>query len=146
MARIKLDLPSHFPFSTRFPVRITDLNYGGHAGNDAILSMIHEARVRFLQHHGYSELNLEGLGLIMSDVAIQFRAELFYGDEIIASVAATEFTSTGFELYYRLEKEKEGKMVLAVAAKTGMICFDYSQKKIASLPQAVMQKLNLVTG
>ena len=98
MARIKIDLPGSFPFSTSFPVRITDLNYGSHVGNDTILSYIHEARVRFLHSLGYTELDMEGAGLIMSDVAIVFKKEIFYGDEIILSVAAMDLTRAGFDL------------------------------------------------
>ena len=59
MARIKVELPEQFAFSTTIPVRITDLNYGKHVGNDTILSMIHEARVQYLRQLGYGELELE---------------------------------------------------------------------------------------
>ena len=75
MPRIKLELPEHFPFSTNIPVRITDINYGGHAGNDSILSIIHEARMQYLHRHGYDEKNFDGIGLIMSNVIIEFKKE-----------------------------------------------------------------------
>ncbi|MCH5718100.1 acyl-CoA thioesterase [Niabella hibiscisoli] len=61
MARIKVPLPPHFTFSTSIAIRITDVNYGGHVGNDAILSIIHEARLQFLKALGYSEMNIEEL-------------------------------------------------------------------------------------
>lgn len=141
MARVRIDLPEEFSFTTKIPVRITDLNYGGHVGNDNILSLLHEARVQYLASAGYGELDVEGVGLIMSDVAIEYRAELFYNDELFASVKATEFSKLGFELYYLLEKIKEGKKVVVVKAKTGMVCYDYSQKKIAPLPEAVRSRL-----
>lgn len=141
MARIKVDLPSYFPFSSGIPIRITDLNYGNHVGNDAVLSIIHEARVQFLRHYGYAELSFAGVGMIMADVAIEFRNELFYGDTVIASVAAGEFSKIGFELYYKLEKEMDGKRILVAAAKTGMICYDYDKKKIALLPGEARLKL-----
>jgi hypothetical protein len=44
-----------------------DINYGGHLGNDAVLSLVHEARVRFLKQQGYTENNIEGAGIIMAD-------------------------------------------------------------------------------
>jgi acyl-CoA thioester hydrolase len=141
MARIKIDLPEHFSFSTTIPVRITDLNYGGHVGNDTILSIIHEARVQYLQQWGYGELTLAGVGLIMSDVGIEFKSELFYGQTIRASVTAADLTKLSFDLYYKLEVEKEGKIVLVAAAKTGMICYDYEKKKIAAIPDEVREKL-----
>ena len=142
MARIKIDIPEKFNFITDIPIRITDLNYGGHVGNDTILSIIHEARVRFLQHHGYTELNMAGTGLIMSDVAIEFKNELFYGDTIKATIAVGDFSKVGFDIFYRLEKESNGKTVLVAIAKTGMVCFNYSLKKIAPVPNEAMEKLN----
>jgi acyl-CoA thioesterase FadM len=141
MARIKVDLPEHFAFSTTIPVRITDLNYGNHVGNDTILSMIHEARVQYLQHLGYGELNLAGVGVIMSDVAIEFKNELFYGDEVMAAVAAGDVTKIAFDLYYKLEKRSGDTTVLVAVAKTGMVCFDYSKKKVAAIPSEVADKL-----
>ena len=141
MARIKIDLPEKFSFTTSIPVRITDVNYGGHVGNDTILSIIHEARVQFLNHFGYKELEFEGIGLIMADVAIEFRNELFYGDKIIASVAVTEFSKAGFELYYKLEKQAGEKRLLVAAAKTGMVCYDYDKKKIVAVPEQAIRRL-----
>ncbi|MES2880971.1 MAG: thioesterase family protein [Bacteroidota bacterium] len=140
MARIKLELPKQFLFQTTIPVRITDVNYGGHVGNDAILSLIHEARMQFLQSHAYTELQIEHVGLIMSDVAIEFKTELFYGDAVTVDVTATEFSRVGFEIYYRLVSIKNTAVV--AVAKTGMICYDYSMRKIVGLPQAVIVKLS----
>ena len=142
MPRIKIDLPGKFNYSTNIPVRITDINYGGHVGNDTILSILHEARVQFLNHYGYSELTLGGAGLIMSDVCIEFKNELFYGDGIIASVTASEFSKVAFGIYYKLEKQINDKKILIAIAKTGMVCYDYVNKKIVQVPQEVKDKLS----
>ena len=61
MTRIKIELPETYLFSTEIPVRITDLNYGNHLGNDAILSLLHEARVRFLAYYGWTESSVTWL-------------------------------------------------------------------------------------
>jgi len=134
-------MPGSFNFTTNIPVRITDLNYGGHVGNDSILSLIHEIRVQFLRHHDYDELNVAGIGLIMSDVTIEFKHELFYGETLRASVAAAEFSKIGFDLYYKLEKLSGEKWVTVTHARTGMVCYDYSLKKIAAVPKEVCSKL-----
>ena len=75
-------MPGQFNFSTTISIRITDLNYGGHVGNDTILSLLHEARMQFLKSFDYTEMKFENVSLIMSDVAIEFKAELFYGNVI----------------------------------------------------------------
>jgi len=141
MARIKIDLPEKFPFSTTIRVRITDVNYGGHVGNDTVLSIIHEARMQFLKSYEYEELKFEGVGMIMSDVGIEFKNELFYGDLVIASVAIKEFSKISFDIYYKLEKEELGKKVLVAMAKTGMVCYDYGKKKIVAVPANALQRL-----
>ena len=141
MARIKLTLPESFSFSTTLPVRITDLNYGGHVGNDTILTLLHEARIQYLQSLGFTELYFAGVSLIMGDVAIEFKAELFYGDALKAYVSAGEFTRVGFDLYYEMLVEKEGKEVTIAAAKTGMVCFNYTTRKVSAVPQEAIDKM-----
>ena len=111
MARVRIELSKHFSFSVKIPVRITDLNYGGHVGNDTILSILHEARMQYLMNYGYSEMNFAGVGMIMSDVTIEFRNEIFYGDTIKASVNAADFSKVSFNLYYNLEKETKIRLL-----------------------------------
>ena len=141
MNRIKVALPPTFHFSTPLTIRITDLNYGGHVGNDSFLSLIQEARQQFLRSHGYEELSIAGFGLIMADVAIEFKRELSYGDIVKISVAAAEFDKLGFDLFYQLEVVNGGETILAGKAKTGMLCYDYTQKKKVPVPAEVLQKL-----
>ncbi|SDC00981.1 acyl-CoA thioesterase [Niabella drilacis] len=144
MPRIRITLPQAFHFSCTIPVRVTDINYGGHVGNDSLLGMIHEARVQFLHRLGYTELLMEGVGLIMADAAIEFKSEAFMGESLIVSVTAGDIHRAGFDLYYLLEKEVAGKKVRVAVAKTGMICFDYALRKIVPLPDAALQKLETV--
>jgi acyl-CoA thioester hydrolase len=144
MARVKIELPKVFSFSCQIPVRITDINYGGHAGNDSVLSIIHEARMQFLKNIGYTELEFAGVGMIMSEVVIEFKNELFYGDVIIASVATGEISKISFDLLYKLETIRpviDGKKVIVARAKTSMICYDYQKKKIVSVPEEAKVKL-----
>ncbi|HMP87190.1 MAG TPA: thioesterase family protein, partial [Lacibacter sp.] len=137
MSRIKIDLPAGFRFFATIPLRITDMNYGNHVGNDAVLSLLHEARMQFLQHHGFTELDCGGTGLIMLDAGIEFKKELFYGDQIKVGVAAANLSGRGFDLYYRVDKIDNGVTDTAVKAKTGMLCFDYSRKKLVPVPDSV---------
>ena len=144
MRRIKLELPEHFSFLTQIPIRITDINYGGHAGNDSILAMLHEARIQFLQQFAYNEKDFAGVGLIMNDVVIEFKKELFYGDVVDVAVTATAFERVSFDIVYKLNTHRNGKNIIVATAKTGMVCFDYSSKKIASVPEEARRKLSAV--
>lgn len=132
MARIKLDLPDSFQFSTEISIRISDINYGGHLGNDAVLSLAHEARVRFLQHLGFTEKNIGGTGIIMSDAVVIYKAEGFYGETLTIEVAVNEFSSRGCDFLYKLSNKENGKEIARV--KTGIVFYDYENKRIVSVP------------
>ncbi|MBC7904190.1 MAG: thioesterase family protein [Gemmatimonadaceae bacterium] len=134
MARIKISFPEPVVFTTTIPVRITDLNYGGHVGNDTILTIAHEVRMQFLSASGFTELDFGGIGMIMSDAVIEFKSEVFYGDSIHAEIAMGEISKFSFELYYRFTKKIQGEIIALV--KTGMICYDYERKKVAAIPDA----------
>ncbi|MBM3439989.1 MAG: acyl-CoA thioesterase [Bacteroidetes bacterium] len=135
-------LPKHFNFTFTIPIRITDVNYSNHVGNDSILSIIHEARMLFLAQYGYSELSFETTALIMRSVAIEYKAELFYGDRLEVSVTARNFSKLKFEIVYKLEKCVGEKRILAAKASTIMACFDYDSRKLAHMPDAAMAKMS----
>jgi acyl-CoA thioesterase FadM len=142
MARIKIDLPATFPFSIQIPVRIQDVNYGGHVGNDSILSIMHEARIVFLKSLGYVELDhVANKGLIMADAAIAYKGEGFHGDIFEVAIAAGEFSSFGFEFFYRITAKRNDQVISIAEGKTGMIWFDYHLRKVARLPEEMKQRL-----
>ena len=133
MTRTRLTLPEEFLFSMEVPVRITDINYGGHMGNDAILSSMHEARVRFLGANGLTEGDVGGCGLIMIDAVIVYRSQAFHGDTLRIDVAAADIGETSFDLYYRLANKKTGTEV--ARGKTGMAFYDYRAGKLVKAPE-----------
>lgn len=142
MGRIKIKFPNEKPlFSTRIPVRINDVNYGGHVGNDSILSIIHEARVQLLSSMGYSEMDAAGVGLIMGDVAIAYKGESFYGDMLLINIYSVDHTSVSFDLLYDISTESDGLYRSIAQGKTGMVCFDYNIRKVAPLPKELKTKL-----
>ncbi len=139
MARPTLELPPVVQFVVEIPIRITDINYGGHLGNDAVLSIVHEARLRFLHHLGFSELDCGGPGLIMGDAFLVFRAEAFHGDILRAEVSASDVSGAGFQIFTRLVKT--GTEIEVARVRTGMVCFDYARKRPVSVPKALASAL-----
>jgi acyl-CoA thioester hydrolase len=136
--RIKLNFPEKTHFSTTIPVRIGDINYGNHVGNDAVVSILQEARVQFLHSLNYTELNIEGVGLILTDLEVSYKKQLFYNTLMTVAIAIEITSSKGFDLYYKIEiKDNQ----IAVIAKTNMLCFDYTLQKIAAIPSAFLQKV-----
>lgn len=137
MARIKIDLPKEFNFSTEMEVTIDSINYGGHLSNDKILAMAHEARLRYLKHIGATELDFFGVSLIMGDTAIVYKSEGFHLDKIKIEVTAGDISRVGFDLFYKFHNLTSGKELAHV--KTGMVCFDYKERKVKEMPERFKQ-------
>jgi acyl-CoA thioesterase FadM len=145
MNRIHIELPERLAFSVTIPVRITDINFGNHVGNPVFFELLHEARVQFLAAIGYTELNFEGFGLIMADAAIEFKSELFYGDQAEIEVGPGGTSRAGFDLLYKISARKGQSTRLAARAKTAMVTYDYGAKKVVQLPPAALVKMQAYT-
>lgn len=141
MGRIKIDITGRLLTTVTLPVRITDINYGNHTGNDALVGLIQEARMAWLQQYNYTELDIEGIGLIMSDLAMEFKNESFYGDLLEIQLYVGEITKKSFELYYSISTSRDNNSIMIAKAKTGMVCFDYTEKKVASMPGGLEEVL-----
>lgn len=139
MSRIKIEMPDKFEFSTIIPVRITDINYGNHLGNDSLLSLIHEARVQYLNNINLTEMDVGGCGIIMVDSAIIYKSEIFYGDNLIFNISVDGFTSTSCDFYYQVISKNSSKE--AALAKTGIVFFDYTRKKISQVSNIFNEKV-----
>jgi YbgC/YbaW family acyl-CoA thioester hydrolase len=144
MARIQLILPRKFIFKTDITVRASDLNYGGHVGNDTMLTLIQEARVRFYHTLGYKdEVSFEGsVGQIITDAAVQYKAEAFLSDVLQVQIAVSDFTKYGFDMMYLVSNKQTG--VEVARAKTGIVCFDYNTRKISVVPTSLLTKLGFL--
>lgn len=139
MTRISLQLPDEFPFSTELEVRVGDLNYGNHLGNDSLLTLIHEARRRFLLALGIEEIGADGIGLVIADAAVVYRSQAFYADKLRIEVAIGEFASRSCEFYYRVSQATGSRVV--AEAKTGAVCFDFRAQKTVAFPAAIRDNL-----
>lgn len=141
MARIKIDIQGKLLGTVSIPVRITDINYGNHLGNDALVSLLHEARVSWLATLGYTELNIEGASLIQGDLAVEYLKESFYGDVLNISIYASEISRVSFDLLYHVETTRGQETISIAKAKTGLICFNYEQRKVMAVPAAFLPVL-----
>lgn len=142
MARVKLEVPEKKIFTTDIKVRISDINYGNHVGNDALVSIVHEARMQWLVSNNFTELNIGGAALMMADLAVEYKAESFYGDTLNIAISIGEITKISFEIFYEITTSRNDKSILVAKAKTGMVCFDYETRKVTSIPEIFRQIIN----
>lgn len=132
MARIQIELPEQFPFETDITLYLSHMNYGNHLDNALLLAVVSEARLRFLKSMGYSELDVEGLGIIVADAAVQYKSEGLHGEIMRVEMAASEFGKYGCDLYWRMSEAGSAREV--ARGKTGIVFFDYSARKVAPMP------------
>lgn len=138
MARIHIDLPEQFSFSTEIQIYINHINYGNHLDNSALLSLVSEARVRFFKDLGYTELDVEGCGIIVADAAIQYKSEAFHGEVMAFEMTANDFNKYGCDLVWRITDQVSGREV--ARGKHGILFFDYSVRKVALVPPAFVAR------
>ncbi|MFH2060951.1 MAG: thioesterase family protein [Pseudomonadota bacterium] len=138
MAILEINIPDEFIFETKIDIRISDINYGKHVGHDAFISILHEARVRFLHHFGFTETNIDGKGIVISDIAVIYKSQSFHGDTLTIKMAVTDFNKYGFDVFYQVSHSQNKTLVLK--AKTGIVFFDYSENTIVQIPDTFQSK------
>lgn len=127
MARVIIDLPKQFPFSTELDVRIQHINRGNHVGNDAMISFLNEARLRYMPEQ-INTLRDSHIWMINADLSVIYKTEAFYGEVLVVEVAAAEFHKYGFDLFFRVTEKKSGREVSH--AKMAMLLFDSNTRKL----------------
>lgn len=140
MPRVRVELPSEWPFSTEIDIGVGMINYGGHLGNDSFFTLLHEARLRYLKSLGYTELDVEGLGIIVVDAAIEYKAEGYHGEILHIAVAPADPHPRGCDLCYLITKADGA---VAARAKTGLLFFDYGSRRVAMMPEGFARKAGL---
>jgi len=144
MSRTTINLPPEFAFSIDIPIRIGDINRGMHLGHDSFLLIIEEARTRFLRSLGYVENNIEGAGLIMTDVSIVYLRQGKYGQTLKVEIAINDLTTRSFDMVYRVSDRDTG--VEMARAKTGFVFYDYQKQKMVAVSPSLKEKLQAKTG
>ncbi|MBW2712135.1 MAG: thioesterase family protein [Deltaproteobacteria bacterium] len=140
MARVEIDMPDEFPFETELEVFSAFINAAGHMGNDSLVTLLNEARTRFMRASGAGKLLPTGTYLINADSALIYRSEAFYGDRLRFQVTATDFHKVGCDIVSRVTHAESGKEV--ALAKAGMIYFDNETHKVLHLPAEFREKIS----
>ncbi len=140
MPRVQLEPLDNYRFSTKLTVRMSDINRANHLDNARLVAMVNEARVHFLEHLLLKEADLgDGkTGMVIGDLVVQFRAEAFYGDELIFDMDTDEVSEKSFRLKCRVRK---GDTIVAYS-ETGIVAFDYMKRSVAPLPGVFLEKLD----
>ena len=143
MARLQLDFPEdQYCYTTLLTVRTTDINAGNHLGNDSMISMISEARARFLFEYGAPETGRDGIGIIVTDLATMYRAEAHARDQLLFEVGVMDFNKYGGDIIFRITRPADRKLV--AMAKYGFVFFNYLTSQVVAMPDDFRAKFSRV--
>lgn len=139
MARLSLQFPDdQFCFSTQLTVRITDINAGNHLANDSMISMISEARARFLFAFGIEETRNDGRGIIVTDLATTYKAEAHARDLLLFEVGVMDFNRYGGDIIFRITRPADDRLI--AMAKSGFVFYDYRNTRVVPMPDEFLAK------
>jgi len=143
MARLQLTFPEdQFYYSTPMSVRVTDINAANHLGNDSMISMISEARARFLFEFGVAETERDGTGIIVTDLATTYRAEAHARDQLLFEVGVMDFNKYGGDIIFRITRPRDRTLV--AMAKSGFVFFNYKSSQVVAMPEEFQNKFDRV--
>ena len=137
MLNYKIPALTNSIFNTALEVRIYDINYGNHLGHDSLISLLHEARIRFLRHFGYTESNIKGFGVLVTNLVVNYLQQAFYADKIIITIGIDNISRTSFELLYQVTHHETKKEI--ARALTTITLYDYENAKIAKIPEEFLE-------
>ena len=139
MSQTRIDPHFDVLFSCNLQVRVADLNYGNHLGNDRVLSYFHELRVLWLSHYNLSEQDVGGCGLIMTSAKVAYLNQAHLHQLLTLTLGVREVGKARFTLVYKLINDQTNHVV--ALGETNMSCFDYACQKPARAPQQLFDIL-----
>jgi acyl-CoA thioesterase FadM len=143
MARLTLTFPEdQYYYTTLLTVRVTDINAGNHLGNDSMISMISEARARFLFEYGITETERDGTGIIVTDLATTYRAEAHARDQLLFEVGLMDFNKYGGDITFRITRPKDKTLV--AMAKQGFVFYNYKTGEVVAMPEEFRARFDRV--
>jgi 4-hydroxybenzoyl-CoA thioesterase len=139
VARVTVDLPERFAFSTELALYAEHINYAQHLDNARLLGLVSEARVRWLASLEYQEGDVEGVGLIMADQSVRYASEARAGEVMVVSMCAGEIGRVGFEVVWVMHEQASGREV--ARGRHNMVCFDYANARVRPVPDRARVRL-----
>lgn len=124
---------------TTLEIRVGDINYGGHMGNDKALLVFQDARIRFLESLGFSERNIGGPGIIMRDTHVLFKKEVYLHDVLTVNVGIENVSSSSFDMLYTVRRLSDDAVVFT--GSTGLVAFDYELRRPVRIPEVFLKKI-----
>lgn len=126
-------------YEMEYKVIVSDINYGGHMGNERALIIFQQARMEWLNSIGYDEANIEGKGLIQLESHVYYLKEVFLGENLLCKIVNVQMDRITFEIQYEIINKNSD---VVIKGTTKMAIFDYEKKKISRIPKEFIEKIS----
>lgn len=140
MERVKLDFPAEAVIH-RHPltVRVTDMNYGRHLGHDAVVSLLHEARIQAFAALDLPEWDMHGYPSVVADLAVQYHSEARWPDALLIETAVPEPQGKALIIYQRIYQADSEQLV--ATSRVNQLLIDLATGRPVEVPTQIKQAL-----
>ena len=139
MTRLHVAIPEEFLFRMERTVGLSDINYAKHLDSVSMVKILHEARLQFLASLGFTEANVYGLGLVVTDLSVDYISESFANDRLTIDVGVSKFTRHGFDIGIKVSNEALDTVVCN--GNFGLVFFDFDKHHLAKVPAGFEEML-----
>ncbi len=139
MTRLHVAVPEEFLFRMERTVGLSDINYAKHLDSVSMVKILHEARLQFLASLGFTEANVYGLGLVVTDLSVDYISESFANDRLTIDVGVSKFTRHGFDIGIKVSNEALDTVVCN--GNFGLVFFDFDKHHLAKVPAGFEEML-----
>jgi acyl-CoA thioester hydrolase len=133
-----------FRHRTPLQVRFRDIDAFGHVNNAVFFSYVELARIRYLLDVLEVEADFSTLPLILARVELDFRAPIFFEDELEVATRIGRIGNTSFSMSHRVTAGADKRLVADV--ETVLVTYDYGSARPIPVPDEWRAKMNSFEG
>lgn len=129
-----------FVFETVMRVRNTEIDVGQYLTLESLITLLAEARARFLYSKGINEINSEYQGLIVNDLQLNVISRVRAREALLFEVGIEQIAEKSGKMAIKVTRMYDGSLV--AKARKGFIQYDYRSNKAISFNSDVKRALD----
>jgi 4-hydroxybenzoyl-CoA thioesterase len=88
---------------------------------------------------GYTELDIEGLGILITNLIVNYKNEAFYSDNLLINIGLGCVKRTSIDLIYHAIVQETKKEI--ATALTTITFYDYQRTKVSRIPPQFLNSI-----
>ena len=125
-------MTDEFRHRTTLGVRFRDIDAFGHVNNAVFFSYVEQARIRYLLDVLETDEPFDRLPLILARVELDFRAPIFFGDDVTVETRVDRIGRSSIGMSHRMTAGDAGRLVADV--DTVLVTYDYERSQPMPVP------------